>query len=54
MTSVNKEKCIGCGLCASVCSEGFEIQDGKAQVKDPSAKCAKEAAEQCPVDAISA
>lgn len=54
MVSVNKEKCIGCGACASVCPQGFEIKDGKAHVKDSKAKCIKEAAESCPVDAISA
>ena len=54
MVKVDKEKCIGCGACASICSEGFEMKDGKAAVKDPKAKCIKEAIESCPVDVISA
>lgn len=53
MVSVNKEKCIGCGLCASICPEVFEMKDGKAHAKG-SGKCAKEAADSCPVDAITA
>lgn len=55
MVSVNKEVCIGCGACASTCPEGFEIgDDRKAKVKDADAKCIKEAAENCPVNAIKA
>jgi len=49
---VDKEKCIGCGACVAVCPEGFEIKDGKSHVKK-AASCAKEAAENCPVGAIS-
>jgi len=44
--------CIGCGACASICPDGFEMKDGKAHVKNQKAKCAKEAAESCPVNAI--
>lgn len=57
MVSVNKEKCIGCGACVSTCPEVFEMDDsGKAKVKSGAkkdAKCAKEAAKNCPVEAIS-
>lgn len=51
---VDKEKCIGCGNCASVCPEVFEIVGDKSKVKLPSTDkpCAKEAEEQCPVRAI--
>ena len=59
MVKVDKEKCIGCGQCASIAPEIFDIgDDGKAFVKDESAcsenkeKC-KKAAEECPVNAIS-
>lgn len=57
MVKVDKNKCIGCGLCASVCPEVFELgSDGKSHVKDAKAckgneKC-KEAEEGCPVAAI--
>jgi ferredoxin len=50
---INKEKCIGCGSCSALCPEGFEMKDGKASVKNQKAKCIKEAAESCPVQAIS-
>jgi ferredoxin len=59
MVKVEKNKCIGCGACASTCPAVFEMNDdGKAQVKagadlKKNAKCTKEAIEGCPVDAIS-
>ncbi len=55
MTRVNKEKCIGCGLCVQVCGEVFEMgEDNKAKVKEQKdIPCVKEATEQCPVNAIS-
>lgn len=57
---VNKEKCIGCGLCSNLCPEVFElIGDGKAKVKEgvdseKNKECAEEAKENCPVGAIEA
>ncbi len=51
--SVDKEKCIGCGACAAICPDGFEMKDGKAYVKSQKAKCTKEGADSCPVNAIS-
>ena len=50
--------CIGCGLCEELCPAVFELgDDGVAHVIDPeeceAAGCCEEAAEECPVDAIS-
>lgn len=56
MVKVDGEKCIGCGACASTCEGVFEVKEGKAHVKkgqDKSkAPCVKEAADNCPVNAI--
>jgi len=56
--NVNKEKCIGCGYCVSVCEEVFELgEDGKSRVKEgvdftQYKEKIKEAKEGCPVGAI--
>ncbi|MBC7074137.1 ferredoxin [Candidatus Parcubacteria bacterium] len=58
MVKVNKEKCLGCGYCTSVCPEVFEIgDDGKSQVKkgadlEKNKDCIQQAKEGCPVGAI--
>jgi ferredoxin len=54
MVKVDKSKCIGCGACAAICPDLFEMgSDGKSRVKNPKGKCdIKAAASSCPVDAI--
>lgn len=56
---VDRDACIGCGLCTSICPEVFEMDDEDiavvranpvpAGVEDS----AQEAADSCPTDAIS-
>ena len=51
--SVDKEKCIGCGACVSVCPDGFEMdENGKSIIKSTECSCLKEGKDVCPVDAI--
>ena len=55
---MDKDTCIGCGLCPEICPEIFEMDDdGLAVAKDIEIPedvedSAKEAEESCPVDAI--
>lgn len=55
---VEKEACIGCGACPSVCPEIFEMDDDglattlKEQVPEGLEESAQEAADSCPTEAI--
>ena len=54
---IDSEACIGCGLCAQVAPDIYEMQDDKAIIKadditDDKQEEAKNGAEQCPVNAI--
>lgn len=52
---VDKEKCIGCGACAAQC-DNFEMDGDKAKPKQKEVRdigCNKDAADACPVEAIS-
>ncbi len=54
---VDKEKCIGCMTCANLCSECFEMKDGKSFVKNETCEKSKcdldEVIDSCPTEAIS-
>ena len=51
-----RDKCIGCGACASVCAENWIMKpDGKSTPKDKSIDdlgCNMQAAKGCPVNVI--
>ncbi len=54
---VDKEACVGCGLCANMCAEVYQMEDDKAivicdSIADEILDSAKEAASSCPVEAI--
>ncbi len=54
---VDQDTCIGCGVCTQVAPEIFEMKDDKAvtkveEVPEDKSEDAKNAADQCPVDAI--
>jgi len=54
--SVDTSKCIGCGACVATCPNSFEMKGGKAHPKKATVAtitCEEEAAEGCPVGAIS-
>ncbi len=55
MVKVDQNVCIGCGLCAGMCPETFQMDlDGKSKViNEANTDCAKSASESCPVEAIS-
>lgn len=58
VVKINPDVCIGCGLCANSCPEVFKMGDDKAvpvseTVAPGQEDCAKQAAEDCPVSAIS-
>ncbi len=53
--TVDASLCTGCGLCASICPEAFEVGDDNiAHVKGDSCQSCdiNEVATQCPVEAI--
>lgn len=58
MLKVDKDLCIGCGTCVSLCNEVFELdKEGKSRVKkgtdlEKNNSCIKEAVDACPVKAI--
>ena len=51
---VDKDKCIGCGACVSLCAQIFELKDGKSKIKaQKQLPCVQQAIDSCPTKAIS-
>lgn len=55
---VNRDSCIGCGACAAICNEVFEIDDEglsitkKEVVEEDKKQEVQDAADSCPTGAI--
>ena len=55
--TVDQDTCIGCGLCPETCPEVFEMKEDKAiakvvEVPESECGCCRQAADECPVEAI--
>lgn len=57
---VNRDNCIGCGACAAICSEVFEIDDEGIsvakveEVNEEDKQAVQDAIDSCPTGAIEA
>lgn len=52
---VDEEKCVGCGACASICPDVFEMIDGKSKIKqnEDCQECdCQSVVSSCPTEAI--
>lgn len=56
---VDKDLCTGCGLCVDTCPDVFQLDENQAiavvkvnEIPASAVDCAKQAAEDCPVEAI--
>jgi len=54
MIKIDKDKCIGCGLCEALCPHNFKLTDeAKAEVvSQEMTPCVQEAVDNCPTNAI--
>ena len=56
--SINRELCIGCGLCAEICPEVFAMGEDMIAIviveesPESAQGCVQDAADSCPVEAI--
>lgn len=55
---VDRDACIGCGLCESICPEVFELDDESIavvlvdEIPAESEECTEQSEDECPVEAI--
>lgn len=54
---VDKDKCISCGTCVSLCPQCFEMKNGFSYAKEGDCECSdcslEDVAQACPAQAIS-
>jgi len=55
---IDRDLCIGCGLCESLCPTIFKLDDGKSKILEgvdykANKECIQKSIENCPVQAIS-
>jgi len=52
LVKIDKNRCVGCGICVNICPQGFEMVNRKAKIKNENASCIIETANSCPQGAI--
>ena len=54
---IDKQKCLGCGICIKLCPEVFKLKNGKSEIKEKvdlekNKDCIEKSIDSCPVAAI--
>ncbi len=52
MVKVDKNKCVGCAVCAGICPSGIVMENSFPRIKDQDAPCLMDAVRACPTQAL--